>query len=444
MPPCQASELILSVGIIPIRYCLPILYGQTPSQALSGYVKKEVMRPLTEDESASVALAERVEMPHALVHLTRTILEKSYWDATEDIRRFLRENSVHDYSVQAQGPQSKRYVPAAIVMPDGGTLDAPATLYRPLTKQGDPRMWLSRLNSHASADDVLLLTWSADRLWAINLTKTPSERLGSGIAPFSDLFAPRADSAESLLEQLLEEMVALHQEGFIPAMRAGDTAVGHLLESRLGIAANSRQAPDYMDVIELKSTRASKPRGHTLFANVADWAQSPLKSSNEILEVFGYEREKKSGGREFALNCSVDTIKRNSQGLRLEVREELGVLLELSDDDQYPIVAQWSLEKLKSKLASKHKNTLWVSASSERRDGLEYIRFDGAHFRSQPVLPQLIPLLQSGAIYMDHLISRPLDKSTAAREAGPLFKIRPQSFDLLFPKPRYFDFSALS
>ena len=336
----------------------------------------------------------RVEMPHALVHLTRTILEKSYWDATEDIRRFLRENSVHDYSVQAQGPQSKRYVPAAIVMPDGGTLDAPATLHH-LTKQGDPRMWLSRLNSHASADDVLLLTWSSRSALAINLTKTPSERLGSGIAPFSDLFAPRADSAESLLEQLLEEMVALHQEGFIPAMRAGDTAVGHLLESRLGIAANSRQAPDYMDVIELKSTRASKPRGHTLFANVADWAQSPLKSSNEILEVFGYEREKKSGGREFALNCSVDTIKPTRRACALRFARNWGCYWNFL---MMTSIRSWRNGRWshKSKLASKHKNTLWVSASSERRDGLESIRFDGAHFRSQPCRTQAHPTTAVG------------------------------------------------
>ncbi|MCC9145921.1 MULTISPECIES: MvaI/BcnI family restriction endonuclease [unclassified Arthrobacter] len=402
------------------------------------------MRPLTEDESASVALAERAGTPFALVHLTRTILDKSYWDATSSIREFLREQGIHDYDQQRQGQEAKQYIPGVIVLPDGRTEDAPASLYRPLTKQGDPRMWLSKMSRHSSPDDILLLIWHDGRICAINLSTTPSKLLDSTQPPFSTLFTPRANSAESLLEELLVEMVSLHKEGFIPTLRAGDTGVGHLLETRLGIEANSRQAPDYKNVIELKSTRASKPRGHTLFANVPDWSESPLRSSNAILDVFGYERVKRSGGKELALNCSVDTIRRNSQGLRMEVREEQGFLLEVSENPAYPVVAKWSLEKLEAKLASKHKNTLWVKATSESRGGQEFIRFDGAHFRSQPVIPQFVPLIESGAIYMDHLISRPFDKTEGAREAGPLFKIRPQSFDLLFPKPRYFDFSKLS
>lgn len=416
----------------------------TPKTRQSFSFRKNFMRPLTEDETASVALAQRVESPYALVHLTKTILEKNYWDATDDIRRFLQNHGIHDYGLQEQGPGAKQSLPATVVLPNGETQEAPATLYRPQTKQGDPRMWMSRMGRYASADDILLLTWYEEKLWAVNLSTTPFERLSSSAEPFSKLFKPRTDSAESLLEGLLEEMVSLHKEGFIPALRAGDTAVGHLLETRLGIEANSRQAPDYKNVIELKSTRATKSRGQTLFANVPDWENSPLGSSNEILEIFGYERVKKSGGVERALNCSVDTLRRNSQGLRLEVREDQGFLLETSDHPAYPIVARWSLEKLQDKLASKHKNTLWVSATSEYRNGQEFIRFDGAHFRSEPVIPQFVPLLETGAIYMDHLISRPLDRSVGAREAGPLFKIRPQSFDLLFPKPLYFDFSLLS
>lgn len=391
-----------------------------------------------------MALAERAGTPFALVHLTRTILDKSYWDATYSVRQFLREQGIHDYGEQCQGQDAKRYIPGVIVLPGGRRVEAPATLYRPITKQGDPRMWLSKMSHHASPDDVLLLIWHEDRLTAINLSATPYEQLDSDKPPYSNIFAPRVDSAESLLEELLEEMVSLHREGFIPTLRAGDTGVGHLLETRLGIEANSRQAPDYKNVIELKSTRSSKPRGHTLFANVPDWTESPLRSSNEILDVFGYERDKRSGGRELALNCSVETIRRNSQGLRLEIREDQGFLLEISENPVYPVVAKWSLEKLEAKLASKHKNTLWVKATSQSRHGQEFIRFDGAHFRSQPVIPQFVPLIESGAIYMDHLISRPINKTEGAREAGPLFKIRPQSFDLLFPKPRYFDFSELS
>lgn len=51
-----------------------------------------------------------------------------------------------------------------------------------------------------------------------------------------------------------------------------------------------------------------------------------------------------------------------------------------------------------------------------------------------PVVSQLMPLIQSGVITMDHLIKKS-GKTNRVSEKGPLFKINKRELDLLFPEP---------
>src|SRR5687767_12830588 len=69
-------------------------------------------------------------------------LEKCILDATAGVRAWLREQKIHDYSDQKQGPDAKVLI-NAVLFSRGEIVQSTASLYRPITKNGDPRIWFS-------------------------------------------------------------------------------------------------------------------------------------------------------------------------------------------------------------------------------------------------------------------------------------------------------------
>jgi len=165
-----------------------------------------------------------------------------------------------------------------------------------------------------------------------------------------------------------------------------------------------------------------------LFAQVADWSISPLKSSAEILEKYGYVR-----GEDFKLYCTLSTQKVNSQGLSFQYDETLDLLIE--KDSGNNTVAVWPGNTLRSRLLEKHNETFWIQATSKIIDGVEYFDLHSVTHTRRPLVSQLLPLIQSGVITMDHLIKR---KGNSAAEKGPLFKINKRDLLFLFPEPKHY------
>ena len=100
---------------------------------------------------------------------TETGLAKSILDAHVLVRDYLSAKAIHDYEGQVQGPAGKRRVPATVVTPRG-LVESFASLYRPETKGGDPRIWVGRLGEHAVAGNVVALVAVGDRLVVVNLS----------------------------------------------------------------------------------------------------------------------------------------------------------------------------------------------------------------------------------------------------------------------------------
>ena len=68
---------------------------------------------------------------------TPTGYEKSIMDAIGPVRELLKDEGIHDYEAQEQGPSAKVMWPAFFVTADG-LVETEASLYRPVTKKGDP------------------------------------------------------------------------------------------------------------------------------------------------------------------------------------------------------------------------------------------------------------------------------------------------------------------
>lgn len=387
------------------------------------------MRPLTEAEAQFVELAKKSSKTYCLVHMTFTMLDKSICDATYEVRHFLTSENLHDYDIQPKGTDYRRYVPVVLVQQDGTQLDTRMSVYRPTTKNGDPRFNISGAKKAFEPDDILMMIHNAGSAVVFNISRTDIEAVRDIDVVGTRIFYG-AIAFDAIQDELVGRLREISSRGFLNVYKRGSTAIGHLLETELGIEANSAEAPDFMGAIEIKAARNRVARGKTLFAKVADWSISPLKSSAEILEHFGYERENSKGRQERSLNCSVEFGRFNTQGLAFSVDADGQTLNEVSDRLDLPTVAGWKVDRLTKKLAEKHKRTMWVQGASRKIGNQEQIHFVSAEYTSEPVVDQFIPMIQERMIYMDHLISN--DKGKVV-EKGPLFKIRPQSFGRLFP-----------
>ncbi len=64
-------------------------------------------------------------------------------------------------------------------------------------------------------------------------------------------------------------------------------------------------------------------------------------------------------------------------------------------------------------------------------DGLEHFQFKKAEHTKKPIVSQFDILIEQGMITLDHLIKRNIDGKVS--EKGPIFKIKPNALNLLFP-----------
>lgn len=385
-------------------------------------------RPLGVYESKNLAALNASGCSSVLLFVTETALDKGILDATEPMRRLLKAAAVHDYQAQGQGPANK-VIKQAIVLGDSSNSQTNVSLYRPVTKKGDPRLWFSNFKRFASADEVCAVFVQSGTIHLLNLTRSKAaDALARGIeTPVIRFLRDAGASANANAKELLLLLTAIAAAGPLKAVCGGDTAVGRSIEAALGIRINSSRNPDFKG-IELKSGRStivSKETRATLFACVPDWSLSALKSSRAILERFGYERE-----GDFQLYCSVTTQRANSQGLRLRVEDAAAWLREYYAREPVEEVCIWKLEELHSRLAEKHRETFWVKAKSIQRGGNEWFELHSVTHTTRPSAEQFDRLLVDGAVTLDHLIKR--TPSGGAHERGPLFKVERQRLPELF------------
>lgn len=392
------------------------------------------MRRLNPNEEAKLESLTRHGISLTLIQVTKTGLEKSILDATYQVRLFLQENGIHDYTTQEKGPKAKVQIETSLFGPDDST-DTTTSLYRPRTKNGDPRLWISKLRDYANPDDIVAIGVLHERLIAFNLTSCEISSIleGRAVSVLGDVLIEMRSISLGPSQELLAKLRRLAQQGVIPSVMGfnADTAIGRTLETHLGIKINSRKSPDYKG-IEIKSFRKRRWSNRiTLFAKVPNWELSTLKSSAEILETFGSWR-----GDEFKLYCTVTANKPNQQGLYLFVNTNLDQLDErwVGDEEQHAVT--WLLSDLRNTLRVKHNETFWVAADEVQVGDSTGFLFTHVEHTRKPILSQFELLIEQGKISLDHAIK--LRPSGGVTEKGPLFRIDKAALSLLFPPSKVY------
>ena len=136
----------------------------------------------------SIESAERLLAPLGVtasyIAPTPTALQKSIIDATEGVRTCLRRAGIHDFDKQQKGQDHKKVVEAE-VFSRGSHRRVKMSLYRPETKDGDPRLWIGHLGEAASPHNLMAVIPTADSVLVLNMsddaTRAELARSGSMI-----------------------------------------------------------------------------------------------------------------------------------------------------------------------------------------------------------------------------------------------------------------------
>lgn len=372
--------------------------------------------------------------PCIVLSLTETMIEKSTIDASQRVRDMLLAAGIHNYALQGQGARQH----AVFVQTHGAyrsehPIATKTSLYRPVTKQGDPRFCIYGLKYECKAGDQLAITTGRDnQLLVVLLTgeNWTSTRLAlKRLSPMASAVGAEGDSLH--LSELYEKLRKVAAGPPLPSGRTGDTGVGFTLEAALGIPANSSKNPDYKD-IELKFARlrpASREARLQLFARVPDWDLSPLKSSRQILSKFGYFR---NGAHR--LNCELNSLKPNSQGLLLNYDARAAVVEERSTRPDLPVVARWRLSTLEEALHLKHRHTMWVKCAVTMINGLEHFSPESVIYTRAPLFDRFPLLVSAGLISLDHMSKLQAGIFT---ERGPSWKLAAGRHEDLFGSARH-------
>ncbi|MBQ9693148.1 MAG: MvaI/BcnI restriction endonuclease family protein [Kiritimatiellae bacterium] len=368
---------------------------------------------------------------------TETGCKKSIMDATLSMRSFLHEAEIHNYATQQQGLEAKAIVSANFVLPDR-LVKTSASLYRPITKKGDPRIWFSRLTHYCAPTDLLAVIALRGELFVFNMSEVNVVQAFGipGSCPH-EILSECAEIISPIAKELLDKLREIHRRGFIQGISHGDFNVGVTLENLLGIKPNTSQNPDYKG-IELKASRKlgqavhkiSKTKKVTLFTKTPDWERSKF-NAHQILEKFGYVVNNR-----LQLYCTVSD-KPNSQGLYLDAHDEIDLFNKAKTASYTGDVAVWSLEGLKKQFSLKHNETFWVQASSQISDGKEFFQYDLVRHTRKPNVSNLASLIDAGIVTLDYSLS--LKPNGKIRDHGYLFRTTSDKFAHIFPLERVYE-----
>jgi hypothetical protein len=408
--------------------------------------------PIAQKEEKNEKFLVNLNYDFAKLWPTPIILKKSIADATEEIRYVFEKSNFHDYKNQEKGTSHKT-IKKAFFIRGTQAVATKISLYRPETKNGDPRLWFYHMSSFCEAGDELAIICLNDIAYLLNLSKYDYTNIKDKVDlsnvgfAFLSQASPISNNALNIVEKLKNFLGVpirnpkQHQQG----LKQYDTDVGAAVEAALNISANSSKNPD-LSGVELKAWRTKRKNRHTLFTQTPSWELSHFPSMREFVEKVGYKVSKKEKRDKLPptareLRCTVNSIKPNAQNLKLAVDSEKDWVSEdlcLNSVQEHLLV--WTGELLRNRLAEKHPETLWIECdTSTDSDGKEVFFIRKIYYTHQPLLSRFLPLVEEGKITLDHMCGyrkRSNDTKYTFSERGPSWKIHSKDLAFLFPEPK--------
>lgn len=393
------------------------------------------MRAYNTFETKNVKFLVNKSIDFTTIQITETGYKKSILDATAPVRTYFFEHGVHNYDAQPQGTEHK-ILKRAVVLTQCEIYETEISLYRPITKKGDPRLWVMNFKKHILPDEIFAIISYNECLYVVNLSQVDIEAAYNSCisTPLKDLIIELTSKGNPIADELFG-MIKDRLSDWVLSEVSADTGIGRTVESVLGIAMNDSKSPDYKG-IELKSKRYSAKVRNTLFTQTPNWNLSRLKSGHEIVNAYGYTSEDDPVKR---MHITLRSHVPNPQRLALNV-DEVKAMLEANEyvenenydgtNNKYKKVNDvvvWKLINLHERLLTKHHETFWINVENRIEGKNEYFRVKDIVHTKNPVVPQFDTLLDQGCITVDFLLNRRTGGDTYS------FKVASKARPLLFP-----------
>ncbi len=400
------------------------------------------MRSFTSFEAKNVKFLVNKQIEYATIQITQTGYKKGILDTTVPVRAYFLDKGIHDFEQQPKGQEHKKMV-NSYILTETGIKQTQSSLYRPETKDGDPRMWVYKLKDYVNPDDIFAIIVHQMSLYIINLTQVNIEKVYNSILvnPIQDLIKSLNGMATSISDELLG-LIRDRMSDWIPSEVMADTGIGRTVESILGIPMNDSPLADYKG-IELKSKREKAKVRSNLFTQSPNWDLSRFKSGREIVEKCGYIPERYSHK---CLHVTLSALRPNFQGLGLNIDFDKNWLeaneysLNESENGKYKKkndVSVWLLLDLHKHLLTKHHETFWIDVDSRIIQNKEFFRVTTIDHTKNPIPTQFDVLLEQGKITVDFLLCRNSGGDTYS------FKVGNKDRELLFPQSETYVINAL-
>lgn len=204
-----------------------------------------------------------------------------------------------------------------------------------------------------------------------------------------------------VLQKFKEDFEKVKKAGFIESHRLHDTGIGKTFEDLVNVVENNKQRIDYLDELELKSSRDLSQSMVTLFTK----SPSYPPQANTLLRL-------KFGKDEKGLKILHTTIPGNKfntflerYGFKLEVNEKekrIYILIKnLKSDTLIDFVCYYTFEDLKKIIEKKCKNIAFVTAKIRKENGKEFFHFEKAVLLTELTFDKFLKAIKEGDIFYD-------------------------------------------
>ncbi len=227
------------------------------------------------------------------------------------------------------------------------------------------------------------------------------------------------------LKELTDRLKQIESQGYVKALRKGNTGVGFTFETLFGLDETNIPIPDIGGRVEIKTTRKDSTSLVTLFTfNRSVWQ----KSQKEIIEQYGYQDEK---GRQ-ALKSTIFLNRPNSLGLSLSIDERKNIICLRGPEKE--LLAEWDVFVLVGKFSSKMSRLLFVLADRRTRDGQEEFHYNEAYLLTEPNPRNFLEAFNKSLVGID--LRMHLKENGAVRNRGTGFRMREKNMIELYKNKR--------
>ncbi len=235
---------------------------------------------------------------------------------------------------------------------------------------------------------------------------------------------------DNIINSFKEDFEKVKKLGFVESHRFHNTGIGKTFEDLIGVVENNSESPDYMEFLELKSSRDYTKSMITLFTKSPNY---PPGANNIIKNKFGVDKE---------IHTTISGSRFNTfKGLwafKLDVNEKeqkvFIVIKNLKNDEILKDIIYYSFEDLKKKWEVKCDYIAFVNAETKNESGKEYFRFSEAILLKSLSFDKFISAIKEGIILYDVRIGEYKSGKYKGKthDHGSGFRIHKNNLDKIF------------